>query len=253
MVRLDTPFCSEIHIISVDNNIFALVYAGSYEDKFDMIIGTIVTIRIDSGEWKVNTIDYFEFSAIFGAAPTITELQGGDDEKSFFATLYGRTEYCDGLLGSVQIDIAGDQKKVVGKDHAYELELNVGVITASINDAISVSGLLLGDEWNLVVLTYDMFDLHLYIVNNEGLQDICIEGSAAISSNSNDVIFGEFKGILDEVGIYHRILSEGDVEDEFSFRGGTFIMGGNGGDDKSGLDEGTKDLMGSDKGSPKMS
>jgi len=213
----DTLYCLETDIIHVGNNIYAIAYAGGNDQSTILKTGFLITVDIDSEGVIVNSIvDTLEFATPYGREPSIVQLATGTEAEIFYSISYGGNDDCDGFLATVKIDLTGTIKGIVAKNGAYEIESAVSKIFATINDDVTISGSIALEEWNFVVLTYDMSYLRLYIVNDDGLKMESERYTALISTNENNLIFGGLKGILDEIEIYSIVLDADEIAEEYS-------------------------------------
>jgi hypothetical protein len=95
----------------------------------------------------------------------------------------------------------------------------IGVTDIDLGFALSSGG-----TWQHVVLTYAAGAWVLYVDNTprgSGTENSSINSAAAASLRTGATTFGEnYFGQLDEVRIYNRALSSGDVTELFNFTGG---------------------------------
>ena len=112
-------------------------------------------------------------------------------------------------------------KKLVGKGtDAYQINLYDGTIYGYINDvnvSTDISLYDLSQYWHHVALTYDGSQIKLYI---NGILVSNTSHDQPISTNANNLIMGEnFSGIIDEVRIWNRALSNDEINISYSCPG----------------------------------
>lgn len=223
---LDTPYIYETEIVHVDEDLFAIAYTGAIGLSGELEIPYLITVSIDdSGEIANSIINKTQFLNNRGYEPSIVRLSGQEMEESiFFAITYGGKDNDDsGFLVTVGINLSGNIRDVIDKNDAYEIKITGTTVTTIINAQGTYTPLNgpITSGWNFVVLTYDSTafsnQMKLYINGSLVANDDLF---GEINTNSNDLIFGKFKGILDEVAIYSRILEPGEIEEEYYTFGG---------------------------------
>lgn len=236
----DTLYTYETDITNVNEDIYLIAYTS-----IEGLSGTspkishLTTISIDdSGVIGNSIINRTQFLENYGIEPSIVELSGPEVGASkYFAITYGGYREKWGFLATVGINLTGNVCDVIDKNDAYKIRIMGTEITAIINtqETLPLSGSITSG-WNFIVLTYDSTafsnQMKLYIngslVANGDL-------SGGINTNSDDLELGKFNGILDEVAIYSRILSEDEIWDYYTLGGGYAAAGrAGGGDDNSG-------------------
>jgi hypothetical protein len=103
------------------------------------------------------------------------------------------------------------------KKDSFGIYANETHLIASINNLspISISNLTTG--WNHIVMTYDQSYIRLY-VNGIFMKKQFYD--TTINSNTNQLYIGKlYYGILDEVGLYDRVLSLDEISDHFNYPG----------------------------------
>ncbi|MDY6834082.1 MAG: DUF2341 domain-containing protein [Chloroflexota bacterium] len=106
----------------------------------------------------------------------------------------------------------------ISKTGAYGIGANTTTAQVSINDQILTASLSAG--WNHIVLTYDKDaggndEMKLYV---NGIEEATADYSTEIVITSNDLLIGAtaaFTGIVDEVRIYDRALTAGEVQTRY--------------------------------------
>jgi hypothetical protein len=201
-LEFETSYAYPTDIVNVDTNIYAIAYRGPGYD------GYIKTIRIgpagDIVDWVDDTLE-FETSDTF--EPDIVHING-----TVFAVVYGKDSgLYDGYVKTITIAPVETTCWAIVKDGSYKIELNTTMVFGSINsNTISAN---ISPGFNHIVLTYDKDaadkQLKLYINSKEVANKTLTE---FISINSNDLLFGRYNCIIDEITIYDIALSQSVID-----------------------------------------
>jgi len=117
-----------------------------------------------------------------------------------------------GYLIPIQIEYPSDvYSKGIYKLGSYGIYANPTKVFVNINTkTINAS---LGNQWNYVVLTYDRNQMKLYV---NGILKSTAQLTEAIKITNSNLIFGDlFYGLIDEVGIYDKVLSDQEVYNHY--------------------------------------
>jgi hypothetical protein len=204
--EFETSYAYPTDVIEVDTDIYAIAYRGPGYD------GYIKTIRIgpagDIIDWVDDTLE-FETSDTF--EPDIIHIN-----NSIFAIAYGKDDgLYDGYVKTIKITTVETTRWAIVKDGSYEIKLNNTMIFGTINsNTISAN---ISSDFNHIVLTYNKESsdkqMKLYINSNEVANKTF---SDFITTNSNDLLFGRFNCIVDEITIYDIALTESTINDNYN-------------------------------------
>jgi beta-lactamase superfamily II metal-dependent hydrolase len=168
-------------------------------------------------------------SPVTGISGKALEFYGTDQSVEVFHSSTLDITDAITLQAWVKPDSTSGERMIIGKDDAYFLWLQNGILRFEINDGNSnpyVSGPLNGTDWHHVAGTYDGEDLKLYL---DGMQVDSYLVETTINSNSSNVFFGNsedgnqgFDGIIDEVRIDSRALSEEEIGNRAQLREGVW-------------------------------
>ena len=103
------------------------------------------------------------------------------------------------------------------KDNSYALIVNATKAFATINNVTINSTGVVSNDWNHVALTYNGSEICLYINNNQNSVNVSYPYSQKINFTDDDLYFGYlFYGILDEIAIYDKALTESEIKNHYN-------------------------------------
>jgi len=128
----------------------------------------------------------------------------------------------DGLLKTILIDTGAvpDFQKVITKNNSYGLSLNTTTAFATINNQryeAPITGIPSENGWYHLAVTYNQKNLSI-VCNAQNVTTIIVsdDTNIPITRSSSPLLFGYgFYGIIDEVGIYGRVLSYQEILQHF--------------------------------------
>ena len=249
----EESFISETDIIKVSNSMYLVAYSSSIEGDNVLKTGFVHSISINSNNGIIEgVLDSYTFTDDLGFIPSIVEVPDpagpmGDEVKTY-AIAFGQSEKANGFLGSVEIDLLGITHDLFIKDGQYALTSSLNTVSMSINDAVTISNYIIPGEWNLIVATYDMQHLRLYVRNIDGLKETDMVFNVIINSGDSDLIIGKFNGTVDHTAIYSIILDVTDIEKEWEDNMFAHMAGGDDDEGSGGSIEDLKGSGGSDSG-----
>ncbi|MBN2602607.1 MAG: type IV pilin [Candidatus Thermoplasmatota archaeon] len=203
--EFETSYAYPSDIVNVDTDIYAIVYRGPGYD------GYIKTIRIGPAGDIIDWVDdALEFETSDTYEPDMIQING-----TIFAVAYGKDSVYDGYVKTIKITPKETPGWAIAKEGSYKIELNSTMVFGSINSNTLYANISSG--FNHIVLTYDKDatdkQMKLYIdskeVANKTLTDL-------ITINSNDLIFGRFNCIIDEITIYDIALPQSTINDNYN-------------------------------------
>lgn len=204
--EFETSYAYPSDIVNVNTDIFAIVYRGSGYD------GYIKTLRIGpSGDIIDWVDDALEFETSDTYEPDIIHING-----TVFAIAYGKDNgLFDGYVKTISITLKEIFQCAVIKDGCYKIEFNTTKVFATINSHTISSNI--SYDFNHIVLTYnkDAADkqMKLYINSTEVANMTLTE---VITTNSNDLFFGRYNCIADEISIYDVALPDFLINDNYN-------------------------------------
>ena len=180
----------EPNIVRVSGDIYAIAYRGADDDGF------LTTIEIGEDGQIGNVIENYEFDTNDGEDPFIMHLEG--DNYAIAYTGVGN----DGFLKTIEIVT----NRGIVRPGAYGIAINGSSAFGMIGEDFISSSASAG--WNHVVLTSDGSIQKLYVNGEETASG----NVAGIPENSENLLIGNmFSGVIDEVGLYKRVLSAAEV------------------------------------------
>jgi hypothetical protein len=118
----------------------------------------------------------------------------------------------------------GGENNMLTKENAYEVRVNGGHVNYATNPWAWRGGSspqIAQDAWHHVVVTNDADGLQKIYIDGE--EKFSTSSGGSIASNSSVVTIGRrmngssyFEGLLDDVRIYNRVLTESEVEQLYS-------------------------------------
>jgi len=119
-----------------------------------------------------------------------------------------------GYLIPIQIEFPSDiYSRGIHKLGSYGIYATPNEVFVNIN-TITINASIVANSWNYVVLTYDRSQMKLY-VNGELKKTSPLTESIKITDSN--LIFGDlFYGLIDEVAIYDKVLSNQSIRNHFN-------------------------------------
>ena len=122
-----------------------------------------------------------------------------------------------GYLMPIEVEFPSDlYSRGIHKLGSYGMYANPNEVYVNIN-TITINASILAGSWNYVVLTYDRYDssnqMKLYV---NGLIANYTTLTEAIKITNSSLVFGDlFYGLIDEVGIYDKVLTDLEVYNNY--------------------------------------
>jgi len=118
-----------------------------------------------------------------------------------------------GYLMPIEIEYPSDLYSLgIHKTGSYGMYANPNNVYVNINSK-TMSASIVPNAWNYVVLTYDRNQMKLYV---NGVQKNSTPLTEAIKITTSNLYFGDlFYGLIDEVGIYEKVLSAEDIYNHY--------------------------------------
>ena len=154
--------------------------------------------------------EIFQISdVIFGVAYTSSETSSGQHIGSI-KTIFVEPEIEDRYL------------RVLGKRGSYGFNMNATMVFALINENLVTTPVTVSDElgWYHVVITFDQNYLDVYL--NSILVNSTLISSEPMMIDKSDsplLIGNNFYGIIDEVGVYDRVISSDEIAMHYNYPG----------------------------------
>jgi|GEM_PF-7056919 len=118
-----------------------------------------------------------------------------------------------GYLIPIEIEYPSDlYSKGIHKLGSYGIYANPNDVYVNINSK-TINASIIPNTWNYVVLTYDRSQIKLYV---NGIPKNSTSFTEPIKITNSNLIFGDlFYGLIDEVGIYDKVLSAQDIYNHY--------------------------------------
>ena len=214
-LEFDDLNCLDPNIIQLTGRVFAVIYEGDGHD------GWLKTFRIgEDGDITDTVDDDKEFTDDRTCGPEIIHVF-----NDVYAIVYGgghqSYDSYDLYLKTGKINLTGTTRGILVKEDAYNISANATKVSGSI---LSFSGggqilsVNLSRGWSHIVLTYnESSGMKLY--HNYSGPDAEVASAGWIGEillSTNNLKFGEYNAILDEVIIYSKALKPTEVEDRYN-------------------------------------
>ena len=154
--------------------------------------------------------EVFQISdVIFGVAYTSSETSSGQHIGSI-KTIFVEPEIEDRYL------------RVLGKKGSYGFNINTTMVFALVNGNLVTTPITVSDEmgWYHVVVTFDQNYLNIFL-NNILINSTLISSEPLVIDRSDSplLIGNNFYGVIDEVGLYDRVLSSDEITMHYQYPG----------------------------------
>lgn len=204
-------------LIHITDDAYLIAYRGYGYD------GIIKAVRIseNNGDISDTYIDMINFDTGGINNPEIIHISTNGD-KHIFALAFQGTDFYNAFVKTIEVynnESTGLNANALIAKHdgndGYGIYIDHNKVYGKIdNNVLSLD--LTPDQWNYVVLTHDNASgIDFYInggVTHGGTHD-SQSYAQTIGTNPLSLIFGEFNVILDEITMYNRALTVGEVED----------------------------------------
>jgi len=206
--------CHDPHVKNINENTYLVAYrdggSGGNEGLYNSII-----IYNDGLLDSVLPAKSFTSDKNQGWEPVIFKIS-----DYLFGILYrDKSPHPGSIRTFTNIGDLPNPSNIAGifKKDSFGLYANESHLIASINNLspISISNLTAG--WNHIVMTYDQSYIRLY-VNGNLMKKLSFD--IKIYSNTNPLFIGKlYYGLIDEVGLYNRVLSLDEISDHYQHPG----------------------------------
>jgi hypothetical protein len=195
-------YCYNPDIINIDDRIVAIAYRGQYD-------GYLKTLRIgENGDITDQNDDTFLFDTD-GYEPNIIQIS-----NDIYAITCRRSNL-DGYVITVSIKETQKVRRVIAKEGAYKIYANSTTVFAYINSIELKAPIFPG--YNYIVLTYNKNagsnNTKLYVNATEIINTTL---SADINVNNNNLYFGGFNCIIDEIFIHEVEITKDTITQRYN-------------------------------------
>ncbi len=207
------------HVIKISNSSALLAYsddAGGNPSGYFQVISINSTDHPYVSKSEVEFDDrtclnpeVFQISdVVFGIAYTSSVTGGGGQHIGSIKTIF------------IEPDPDDMYMRVMGKKGSYGFNVNTTTVFITINGELVTAPLNQFAEWYHVVVTCDQNDLIVYANNVSICAETFDDAPITIKKTNSPLLFGKgFYGIIDEVGLYGRVLSRDEISNHFEHPG----------------------------------
>jgi len=194
--------CFEPDIIHINDQIVAIAYRGQYD-------GYLKTLRIGENGDITNQNDDTLIFDIDGYEPNIVHVS-----NDIYAITCRRSNL-DGYVITVSIKETQKVGRVIAKEGAYKIYANSTTVFAYINNNELKAPISPG--FNYIVLTYNKNaganNTKLYVNATEIINSTL---SVDINTNNNNLYFGGFNCIIDEIFIHEVEITKAEITQRYN-------------------------------------
>lgn len=213
----EDDYCLLPDITYISDDIFLVAYEN------DQMDGYVAVVKIlDNG--MIEMLDKFQYNTkknYFGIEPDIFRVSDDVFGIAFRSGSHTGAPHEGHLItgGLSNFIDSGDSNTlgpgIVYREGIYGIFVNKTHISATIGEnVVSTEMLFTSEDWIHIVLTYDGSIMRLYINGNEETSGFY---ENALATSSNDIYFGRsFYGFIDEIGIFGRALTSGEIQYHFN-------------------------------------
>ncbi len=157
-----------------------------------------------------------------------------ESSKCFYPKLFKRTDTVYGIIYTVdkhsgtiktiftEPDPEDMHMRVLGKKGSYGFNVNASTVFVTLNGNLYSTPIILADEdgWYHVVVTFDQYEFTIYVNNQSLYTKSFVDAPVTIAETDSPLLFGRgFYGIIDEVGLYGRVLSREEISRHYESPG----------------------------------
>jgi len=205
-ISFTTDKCEDPDIILLSDDVYAIAFEGGNAHEGQLIL---VEIQEDG------TISDILSENNFGGTKMCYEPDCILTDDGVLVIVYRSETPHRGSVGSLRPGeaVTPMSRRGIFRGTSYGVYTNTTTAFGSINGNI-LSGPINGDEWNHIVLTYNLTEIALYVNGNK---EDTMAYSEPIRYSSADLLIGRFfYGFIDEVFIYDRDLSWTEIQTIYS-------------------------------------
>jgi len=195
-------YCYEPDIIHINDRIVAIAYRGQFD-------GYLKTLRIgENGDVTDQNDDTFLFDTD-GYEPNVIKVS-----NNIYAITCRRSNL-DGYVTTIEINETQKVRRVIAKEGAYKIYANSTTVFAYLNNIELKAPISPG--FNYIVLTYNKNagsnNTKLYV---NAIEIINITFSEDININTNNLYFGDFNCIIDEIFIHEVEITKDEITQRYN-------------------------------------
>jgi hypothetical protein len=195
-------YCYEPNIICINDRIVAIAYRGQFD-------GYLKTLRIgENGDITDQNDDTFLFDTD-GYEPNIIQVY-----NNVYAITCRRSNF-DGYVITIEINQTQKVRRVIAKEGAYKIYANSTTVFAYLNNMELKAPISSG--FNYIVLTYNKNagsnNTKLYV---NAIEVINCTFSEDITINANNLYFGDFNCVVDEIFIHEVEISKNEITQRYN-------------------------------------
>ena len=203
-LQFEDDDCHDPDMIDIYSDVYAITYEGPNGH-----IGRIAKVEITSTGQIIQLISVRDYDEDRGCESNIIHIS----DHILMVTYRKKTPHPGGITTLTYASDLIDPAYHAGiyKDSSYGIFANTTMAYGYINNQ-TISGSI-SNGWNHIVLIYDQSTMALYA---NGTLITSQSYSQTINVNNNEVLFGNFfHGMIDEIAIYDRALSEEEIIEHF--------------------------------------
>ena len=203
-ITYDTSKGYYAHPVHIQERCYAFIYMDQWYN------GWLKSVRIGENGAITNSYDdSVKYINSHGCEPYMLHLG-----SNLYAFAY-RSQYYDGYVTTITIDVTPKTNRVVAKSGAYQLYADDDTIYGYINNQVLSAPLKNG--FNYVVLTYDKTlasdQMRLYVNTTLKAKKTY---ATSISTNNNHIYFGGMHQQLDEIKLWRTALSQAEINQNYA-------------------------------------